>query len=744
MTARVFPPRLTLSQKKEAQSGFLYFATINAFSYSALAESVLVLYGLKLGANDFHIGLLSSYIHLTTIFVLLGKAMVARWGAARTYSTCWFFRNLMGGLLLLAPWIYQHYSPNLGLYWLLGSSFLFFAFRSMGVSSDNILINDITSENDRGRFIGQAWFWGYAAMVSMLVAVSFWLRGNPSFFHFQVLVGVGCVLGMTASIFLWRVPESEGPMLSSREPLLRAIALIYRERKLQFLILAWVVAYSGIQLLAPFQVLAVKNGYFISDQGAVVFVVFQTLGIVAASYLNSLLLDRSGPRPVMVINVLGLAALSLLWVVTPDRMNPLYTGLLFFFVGFCMGSVQITLSHYFLNVSPRESLLNLFLIILVLQGLAAGLVGTVLGGGLLEALRDFGLRGINIYRTYFLFVLAAELLALIAVLSLKPLAERKITTVLGMMFSVRDWRTLLSVQRLEEMPPLGETRRLLDGLASLRSEVGEKTLLDYLDSPLFTIRTAALEALDRIDFGPQAAKRLIQEVWSGEFTTSFMAAEILGRHRVAEAVPDLREGLYSNDFFLEGKAMVALAELEDRESYGRIKEIFRHTHNPRLVIHGARAIYHMGQVENVPLLLRKISPRMLPAEHDEIMHAVFALLGWGEETFRIMTLYNRDAQQGLDALNEEAEKRLPAMSGKMNPDEKILLRRALEELGSGQSGLPKALISLLETIASFPEDKALYIAPLLKNDSRMVKEAPPRLLFVFTTLGALLYLEHFA
>jgi len=135
---------------------------------------------------------------------------------------------------------------------------------------------------------------------------------------------------------------------------------------------------------------------------------------------------------------------------------------------------------------------------------------------------------------------------------------------------------------------------------------------------------------------------------------------------------------------------------------------------------------------------------MLPAEHDEIMHAVFALLGWGEETFRIMTLYNRDSQQGLDALNEEAEKKMTALSGKMNPDEKILLRRALEELGSGQSGLPKALISLLETIASFPEDKAHHIAPLLKNNSRMVSEAPPRLLFAFTTLGALLYLEHFA
>ncbi|HUU27274.1 MAG TPA: MFS transporter [archaeon] len=743
MTAGVFPQRLTLAQKRKAQKGFLYFATINALSYSALAESVLVLFALKLGANDFHVGLLASYIYLTAVFVLLGKIMVSRWGAAKTYSLCWLLRNLAGGLFIFAPWIWSNYSHNLGLFWLLGVSFVFFSLRSMGISADNVLINDVTSEQDRGRFISRLFFFGYVAMLSMLVAVSFWLKGNPAFFHFQVVVGAGSLFGVAASIFLWRVPESEGPSNSSREPMLSALSLVYRERRLQLLLVAWVAAVSAIQLLAPFQVLAVKNGYLISDQGAVVFVVLQTLGLVTASYLDSLLVDRSGPRPVMIINLLGLGILSLLWAISPGEINYIYTGALFYLVGFCMVSVQITLSHYFLNTVRQESLLNLYLLITVLQGMAAGFIGTFLGGGLLEAIRNFGLQRIEIYRTYFLFVLVAQFVALVMALRLKPLAERHIRSVLGMMFSVREWRTLLSVQRLSEIPELGKARQLLDRLASLRSEVSEKTLLEYLDSPLFTIRTTALEALDKIDFGPEAARRLIQEVKTGEFTTAFLAAEILGAHHVEEGMPVLREGLYSNDFFLQGKAMVALAELGDRESFGRIYEIFQHTYNPRLVIHGARAIFHTGDRSNIPLLFKKLDPRMLPSEHDEIMHTVFALSGWSEENFRLMTLYNRDPQQGVDALNDEVETKLQAASGKISSRGELLVKRALDALAAAKDTPPEALIGLLNETAGLPTEKAHYLQSLLADNARLAREAPPRLLFALTILGAFIYLEQF-
>jgi hypothetical protein len=740
---RVFPQRLSQAQKNKAQRGFLSFATINALSYAALAESVLVLFALKLGANDFQAGLLSSYIHLTMVFILLGKVMVGRWGAARTYSTCWFGRNLVAALFIFSPWIWLHVSRDLGLIFLLLASFIFFALRAMGLSAENVLLNDFTSEDDRGRFIGRWQFFAYIGTLGMLLAVSFWLGDKPRFSDFQTVFAVGCFLGMLASAFLFNVPESEGPRLSSRQPMLKAFSLLYGERKVRLLLLAWVAIYCASQLLVPFQILAVKNGYLVSDRGAIVFVVLQTLGIVSASYLNSLFIDRSGPRPILILSVVGMMLVSLLWAVAPAKINLVYTGALFFMAGFFLISLQIGLPHYLLNTVRRENVLNLSLLILVMQGLSAGLVGTFLGGGLLETFRNLGLEGIKVYHTYFLFVLIALGAALAAVLRLRPLAERKVRDVLGMMFSLRDWQALISLQRLSDAPELEDAHKLLFKLGSLGSDVSEKTLLEYLDSPLFSLRTSALDALDKIEFGPEAAWRLIEEVKDGEFSTAFMAAEILGRHGVQEAVTTLRESLHSNDFYLEGKAMMALAQLGDRASYPRITEIFQHTYNPRLVIHGARALAFMGERENLWPLLKKLNPLMLPSEYDEIMHVVFSLLGWPEQGFRLLSLYNRSAQLGVDTLNDEVDRRLLHQDINIPSGELKVLKGALAEVSSLNHPAPDELVRLLGIAAAQGEGRARCLEVLIEEKAKLVREAPPRLRFSITALTVYLFLEHY-
>ncbi len=739
--ARLFPERLSRVQKGAAQRRFLAFSTTNALSYALLAESVLVLFSLKLGANDFQVGLLSSYMYITMVFILPGKLLVGRWGAARTYSTCWSIRNLVAASFILAPVIWTRVSPSLGLTFLLVAAFIFFAFRAMGLSAENILINDMTSPEDRGRFIGQWQYSFYIGMLAMLVAASFWLGAKPGFGHFQVVIATGVILGMIASAIMWSIPESSGPKNSSREPMLKAFSLLYADRRLLKLILAWAAASSVIQLVLPFQVLTVKNGYHIADRLALIFVVLQVLGQAAAGYFNSLLIDRSGPRPVMIINLLGFALVALFWAVAPARLNYLHAGTLFFVAGYCTVSLQIALAHYFLNTASRESVLNISVLILVIQGVAAGLVGTFLGGGVLETLDRLGLSGMDIYRTYFGLVIVAALVGLGVVMRLRPLAERKVREVLGMMFSLRDWRALMNVQELAETPQLERAHELIDRLADLRSEVSERTLLEYLDSPLFTLRTAALEALDRIEFGPEASWRLIEEVKDGEFSTAWLAADILGKHRVNEAITTLRESLHSNDFFLEGKAMQALAQMQDSQSYPRIKEIFRLTYNPRLTIHGARAIYDMGERENVTLLLEKLNPLMLPAELDEIMHAVFALLGRQEEHFRLMTLYNRSAQQGLDVLAHELEKGLDGLGERVSAGDASLVRAAMAETAALSREAPEKLISLLQRVNALGGDKACYLEVLLRDSARIAREAPPRLRFGFMALASYLLLE---
>ena len=126
------------------------------------------------------------------------------------------------------------------------------------------------------------------------------------------------------------------------------------------------------------------------------------------------------------------------------------------------------------------------------------------------------------------------------------------------------------------------------------------------------------------------------------------------------------------------------------------------------------------------------------------MHAVFALLGWAEEYFRLMTLYNRKVQLGLDALSDEVEKRLAALGGKISDQERELLERALEEVSSREQVSPEALVELLRRVSGGADEKARCLEVLLADGARVVKRSSPRLRFSIAALVVLLYLEHLA
>ena len=57
-----------------------------------------------------------------------------------------------------------------------------------------------------------------------------------------------------------------GPGKSSREPLVNTLKILYGKKRLKRLMVAFAAVFSGIQLLVPFQILAVKNGYGFGDR----------------------------------------------------------------------------------------------------------------------------------------------------------------------------------------------------------------------------------------------------------------------------------------------------------------------------------------------------------------------------------------------------------------------------------------------------------------------------------------------
>jgi len=151
-----------------------------------------------------------------------------------------------------------------------------------------------------------------------------------------------------------------------------------------------------------------------------------------------------------------------------------------------------------------------------------------------------------------------------------------------------------------------------------------------------------MHALREINFGKKTAEALIEEIGRGEFTSAWVAAEILGEQHFEAAVPALQNALHSDDPFLVGKSMVALVRLGDQASYPRILEIFRRADNPRIIIHGANAIVEMGERRRITDLLQRLTTPGLPgAALDELLTALATICGCEREFYRFLREYNR-------------------------------------------------------------------------------------------------------
>ena len=664
--------KLPLSVKKRAQKRYLWFTRVNAVSFAILGEGVLILYSVKVGAPDWLISVITSMFYWTMPLMLLGKRLIARMGAARAYSLSWFLRNISASFLILVPFVQQRFYPNLGLFLLTLAGTGFYAFRSMGITAMTPLIGDITSKHDRGQFISTAWLnfnLFYLLVIGVLALV---FSRDSSVQSFQFVIGVGVFFGLVASWIVASVPESPRLKRSGQEKLRETLRFFRENLTARRLFWSWIFATMGIMLVMPFSMLSLKKGYLVPDQIAIVFVMIQVSGGILGSFLNTHLLDRVGSKPMLVLYTAGFMLIAFLWLIGPAQLFWPHVVLIFLLAGMSNSGIQSALSHYFLNSTPALNRVSASMVLNIFSGIAAGFAGSVIGGGLLKLLHHFGVEGILIYRTYFGAVLLIQMAILAVVLRLPALVPKGVRDVLGILFSFRDWRALYVLQKLARAEAEEEEQQLVEQLREIGSELTEEALLGYLESPKFYIRSKAIRALGQIDFSPQTARRLIQEVEQGEYTTAYLAAEVLGEHGVREAIPVLRRALRSKDVFLQGKAMLALARLGDRESFPEILQLFRASENPRILIHGAMAFVEMKDPLLIGELIRKAANPELPRKvRDELLYAMSELAGCGNTFYRLykIFLFNRD--EGVRALEETID-RLEGL-----PDE---IRQRLREL----------------------------------------------------------------
>lgn len=598
--------KITLKDQRGSQNLYMTFSIFNAFSFICLADSMLILFALKMGCPDYLVAMFGAFIYLGNSAMFLGKHMMGKIGAGKTIIVFWVLRNMAGFILASAPFFSNYISPSTGIAVLIVGSMLFYLCRSAGSLAMQPLLGEITLPDNRGKYVSDV-FLIYNAMAVIGYGVLIYLfKEGHTIALFQKIIITGACLGGASIFFLFPIKETTIPMLSAQQPIKNEIIKILKNPTYKKMLLANVLAFSGIVLVVPISMLALKEGYLIPNYKAMSFSLIQFSGGILIAFLSRLLADETGPRPLIILYFCLLSIISIFWITAPETFYWFYTFIIFLLCGCCFMGIPLVLTNYFLVTVKATDRVGVSFFVSICSGVCAGLTGGLVGSVTLKILSYFTFdTPLDIYRIYFAIVLALLLPAIYFVAKLEKQQDWGVKDVLGLLIAPRDIRALFMINSINKIETPLKEHENINKLESIPSGISEKKLLAYLDSPKFYVRGKAIAALGQMPLIDEAKQALIRELDRGEFTTAFYAAQILGEQDVKQAIPSLIEKLNSKDNYLKSKAIYSLAQMGEKSAYAKIKEIFERTTNPRIIIHGALALGKIGDPEALQILLKK-------------------------------------------------------------------------------------------------------------------------------------------
>ncbi len=648
------PPVLSPSKQEQGQRLLHHSQVFNALAYACLADHVLTLYALKLGAGALFVGFLSSLVHLTMFLGVLGKRVAEKRGPVYVYGTSWMLRYLCAGLMALAPFAAMKFGVQSGLAVLFMGALLFFSFRAIGNNANTLILARIAAPHQRGHLVASQFTIFYIGNMLILLAYGLLLGRAAPLWRFQAFIAFGVITGTISGLLALRIPEIIEPKAQKPVTLRQMFALFAQTPALRNFLFSGMATRAVAAAAIPFLVVSMRLGAGWPEDRILLLVIFLSLGNVLASFFNRMYLDRLGARPMMILYTMCLCAALLAWVLTPGT-SMVYFALNFVVFGLVSpGFVSAQVPYLFNWVRPREQYAA-SLFSEIVMGFAAFL-GAFLGGVIISKLQSMMPTGLTPFRWYFGILAVLAFGAMLLTQRLSRARDRRLREVLNIFFSPRDLMALFYLSNLASRLTEEEEVAALDRIGELGSQLSERELLDGLASPRLVVRGDALHALRSVPPTPAIARALMDEVQHHEFTTAYLAADLLGVYGVREAIPLLRVSLRSEDSFLQSKTMLALGRMRDEESYAAILQIFRSTDNPRLLIHSMNAFGFYGKTESIQEILRRLHELEAGTVRGEAYLALADLCGTGEDFYSDYRAYLLDPDIGASILLDLAEK----------------------------------------------------------------------------------------
>jgi len=637
---------LTFKQRARGKRFYYLFAFFNAFAWASLAEGVVILMLLRMGATEAWVGLVAALQYVTLPVMVLGYATVPRLGVTGTAALFWAIRSFSAALMILAPWA-QRLGGNASLWFMFFGSLGFMLGRAGGLMAFTGIVTELTTERDRGELISNSLKIAQFGSILMTLSMAVFLGSAAPLYRYQILLAFGVVCGLAASGALWKVPEAgifKNPLPFK----------LWEEFKWSFATKGrrWFLAMMlGIPVTQgvtyAFGILVAKQGYGLTDQNVVLFVLAATFGGIVASYTYSHFLDQLGSRPLLVLtSFLDLAGVGLVILLPRQFIAPLI-GTLFFINGYVQIAFNAAVQHYFISISNRAHQLAQGIITRGLGGIVGGLALGTAGLVLNRMKLIFAETGDPLlhFRWFYACLLLLLIIRTVVFFKLPPLKSQGIRNALSALFSPWDWRAIHAVKRAIAVQSEDEESKALAALMQTGSQIYQSDLERYLNSPSFFVRQRAMDALQRAKPDKSIISILKRDLMVNQFTTSHRAAYWLGRMKVVEAAPLLTKAIDSEDFLLGGAAIHALVEIDGQSRLPLIEKKFIDSENPYVLIEGARALSLWGSFRNYRMLLEKYLLDIPPQAKDELSLSVARLLGLYDSFYFDLGMLHREPSQ---------------------------------------------------------------------------------------------------
>jgi predicted MFS family arabinose efflux permease len=661
-------PNLSPGELGRARGLFVLYATLNVVSFTLLSGNIITLYVLRVGAGNFLVGLLSSFMYSAYLFLFVGRRIAVKWGLVPMMGRFWMIRYLLMLPILGSPFFAARGLLEVAYAMIIFSVLGFNTARGIAIAAYNPILGEIAAEKDRGSFIARIQAIQHSITLALAVAMAFVLGRSAPLYVYTLFILVGIGAGLIAASLIFRFPEPPRSERASERNLLRGFSDAFSQRTFRKFIILYFFTTLLIYMTAPFLVVYFKRVYQQPDNLILFFLVFGSLGALLMALASGFLIDKIGAKPLFFLFFAVSTIVLIPLVVSPPLSGvwPVWifacSVLLFFNLG-QFGTMNAG-QTYFLGAIKPEDRLDLGVIFYMTLGVA-GALGSIFGGVILQSLEVwFAVSDQSrVFQTYFGVVAVSSLVVLLFLNSMENLGAYPIRDAMAAIFSPRDLRAISLTHRLRRVRSVAEEKQTLKAMGESQSGLSLDDILAELRSPRFTIRAEALQALADLPLNETAVQALVSDVKNHAFTTAYLAADIIGSRGLREGIPALRNSLDTHDFFLQGKAMVALARLRDRESYGQIRAKLRETTNPRVIIHGATALELARDPEAVPLLLEKLGLKMQPYVRDELILALAGIFGFGEWFYTLYVSFLESAASGIamlgDVIAEAENPRVP-------------------------------------------------------------------------------------